>query len=184
MVIRRIAEIGRVGGKITHYGRQVLAWTVCALALGAGGAVAAPYAQPGQALQSGHEWAMQPLVRAGLCGQDDGPCPEYERPRIAHTVHTRRWEPEPEPPVYEERTIIQRAPDCVEDRVAVRTHVVHETTAPLRSPETFDEPCGIRCWYKRLRAGYCGRGCDYYRFRMTQFPGGRLGSDRIQVACR
>jgi hypothetical protein len=26
--------------------------------------------------------------------------------------------------------------------------------------------CGIRCWYWRLRYGYCGPGCDYYRFRL------------------
>ncbi len=55
------------------------------------------------------------------------------------------------------------------------------STAPR---ETYDEPCGVKCWYWRLRAGYCGRGCDYYRFRMTQFREGPLGPHRVHVACR
>lgn len=38
--------------------------------------------------------------------------------------------------------------------------------------------CGIRCWYWRLRHGYCGPGCDYYRYRMHHY-----GKDRSQYAC-
>jgi hypothetical protein len=78
-------------------------------------------------------------------------------------------------------------PDCVQERYAAHTEVVIERPVireTYRSVETYDEPCGVRCWYKRLRAGYCGRGCDYYRFRMTQFPEGRLRHRRTQVACR
>jgi hypothetical protein len=26
--------------------------------------------------------------------------------------------------------------------------------------------CGVRCWYKRLTSGYCGRGCEYYLYRI------------------
>jgi hypothetical protein len=33
------------------------------------------------------------------------------------------------------------------------------------------DSCGIRCWYWRLRHGYCGPGCAYYRFRMYHFEG-------------
>jgi hypothetical protein len=28
------------------------------------------------------------------------------------------------------------------------------------------DACGIRCWYWRLRHGYCGPGCEYYRYRL------------------
>jgi len=45
--------------------------------------------------------------------------------------------------------------------------------APDDCPETEVEElrgtpsgCGIRCWYWRLRQGYCGPGCDYYSYRL------------------
>lgn len=25
--------------------------------------------------------------------------------------------------------------------------------------------CGSLCWYRRLKSGYCGHGCDYYQYR-------------------
>lgn len=28
------------------------------------------------------------------------------------------------------------------------------------------DACGIRCWYWRMRHGYCGPGCEYYRYRL------------------
>ena len=31
------------------------------------------------------------------------------------------------------------------------------------------DSCGIRCWYWRLRHGYCGPGCEYYRYRMYHY---------------
>jgi hypothetical protein len=31
------------------------------------------------------------------------------------------------------------------------------------------DSCGIRCWYWRLRHGYCGPGCVYYLYRMYQW---------------
>jgi hypothetical protein len=45
--------------------------------------------------------------------------------------------------------------------------------------------CGVRCWYRRIREGHCGRGCDYYMFRLRHFPSGRFvaGSDQ-RVVCR
>lgn len=50
--------------------------------------------------------------------------------------------------------------------------------APDACPETEVERlrknpsvCGIRCWYWRLRYGYCGPGCEYYRYRLNR----RLG---------
>lgn len=45
--------------------------------------------------------------------------------------------------------------------------------------------CGIRCWYRRIRDGHCGRGCDYYMFRLRHFPAGRFGEQHTRrVACR
>jgi hypothetical protein len=182
MVIRDNAGIRRFWQKISKSGRQALVWMVCAVSVSAGDALAAPYAQPGQAFQSWHERALAPVIRAGLCGENGEPCPAYEpSPYAARPAHASRWEPEPY--LHEEKAVVHAKPDCVEERYAARAYPVHETAVTYRSAETYEEPCGIRCWYKRLRAGYCGRGCDYYRFRMTQVPEGRRG-DRVQVACR
>jgi hypothetical protein len=50
--------------------------------------------------------------------------------------------------------------------------------APDACPETEVERlrknpsvCGIRCWYWRLRYGYCGPGCEYYRYRLNRQVG-------------
>jgi hypothetical protein len=43
--------------------------------------------------------------------------------------------------------------------------------------------CGIRCWYWRLRHGYCGPGCEWYRYwanERTSPPGPR----HPRYACR
>ena len=161
MVIRDNAKFRRFWRKIVPSGRQALVWLVCATSFSAWGALAVPHALPGQALQSWHEWAARPVIRAGLCTEDDEPCPAYEpNPNKTRPVHARRWEPEPYR--YEERAVIPPKPDCVEERYAAHTHAVREIAVPRHSEETYEEPCGIRCWYKRLRAGYCGRGCDYY----------------------
>jgi hypothetical protein len=47
----------------------------------------------------------------------------------------------------------------------------YEIVEVLPVPEPYDyDPyrgygCGVRCWYKRLTSGYCGRGCEYYLYR-------------------
>ena len=43
------------------------------------------------------------------------------------------------------------------------------------------DSCGIRCWYWRLRHGYCGPGCEYYRYRMYHF--GKDGYHHPRYAC-
>ena len=182
MVIRDNAEIRRFWRKIANAGRQALALMVCAVSLSAGGAFAAPYAQPGEAFRSWDEWAARPVIKAGLCGDGVEPCPAYEPRPYARPAHARRWEPEPY--IHDDRRVIIEKPDCAEEPHLVQTHVVRETVLPHPPAELDDDVCGIKCWYKRLRAGYCGRGCDYYRFRMTQFPEGRLDTDRVRVACR
>ena len=45
------------------------------------------------------------------------------------------------------------------------------------------DACGIRCWYWRLRHGYCGPGCAYYRFRMYHFEG-KPGHRHPYYACQ
>lgn len=35
-----------------------------------------------------------------------------------------------------------------------------------------DQNCGVMCWYKRVRAGYCGHGCDVYRERVSFYGNG------------
>jgi hypothetical protein len=35
-----------------------------------------------------------------------------------------------------------------------------------------DEKCGFLCWYRRIRAGYCGHGCDWYRERVSFYGSG------------
>lgn len=41
---------------------------------------------------------------------------------------------------------------------------------PVPEPYSYDPyrdfRCGVRCWYKRLTSGYCGRGCEYYLYRI------------------
>ena len=175
MVVRDNSGIRRFWQKFAHSGMRALVCMVWAICFGAGSAQAAPYATPGPAFQSWHEWVARPVIRAG-----------YEPgPYAARPVHARRWEPEPVPYAHEP-AVSHAKPDCVEEHPVVRAHAdaVHETAAIDRSPETYDEPCGVKCWYWRLRAGYCGRGCDYYRFRMTQFREGPLGPHRVHVACR
>ncbi|ADP71392.1 hypothetical protein Rvan_2167 [Rhodomicrobium vannielii ATCC 17100] len=35
------------------------------------------------------------------------------------------------------------------------------------------DDCGVFCWYKRVRSGYCGHGCDTYRERVRYETGYR-----------
>ena len=172
MVIPDNSGIRRFWQNIECSGRKALVWMMCALSLSAGSALAAPDAQPGQAFQSWHKFAAPPVIRAGY-----EPSPYAVRP-----VHARRLEPGPGPYIHEPQVSDAKL-DCVEEHSVVRTHTVRDTTIN-RSPITYEEPCGVKCWYARLREGYCGRGCDYYRFRMTRFPEGPLNSGRAQVACR
>jgi hypothetical protein len=176
--MRNYVEFRRFLREIAYAGGGAMVLMVCVASFGAASAWAAPYAQPGQAFRSWHEWTAVPVIRAA-CGDYGEPCSGHER----RTLHARHWEPEPEPePYIREERVIPVKPDCVEERYVVRTQV--EPVPVRRVEETADEWCGIKCWYRRLRAGYCGRGCDYYRFRMTEFPSGRLGVDRVRVACR
>jgi hypothetical protein len=181
MVIRNKVGICRFWRHVAGPARQVVCWMLCALSLSAGAALAVPQAAPGVALSSWKALAAGLVISAGFC-EEGGPCPAYEPgPYAAGPVHARRWEPAPEPYV-EEHTPVPAKPDCIEERYAAHPYAGGRPTVPLHS-EDYDESCGIKCWYRKLRDGYCGRGCDYYRFRMTQFREGRLGGG-VHVACR
>jgi hypothetical protein len=181
MVIRDNAEIYWVWRKRANADARLL-WMVFAAFLNIGAAQALPVAQPGQGAQSAQDGAAHGVIRTGFCPEDE-PCPVQD-PAFYPPRHVRRSDPEPGPYRRQEPDIVRATPDCAEERYAVQTHVTHEAAEPRRSAEPYDEPCGVKCWYHRLRAGYCGRGCDYYRFRMTQFPEGRLGDDQLRLACR
>jgi hypothetical protein len=183
MMIRGKVQFFRFWHDVARVGSSALFCALCALACSAGGAIAVPYAQPGLGVPSLQSDAARPVIRAGLCGEGRDPCPAYEpSPYAAAPDRARRWQPAPEPyPV--EHTVVEAKPDCAEARYAAHPYTAYDASIFHRPRVTYEEPCGIKCWYQRLRAGYCGRGCDYYRFRMTQFPEGRLG-DEVQVACR
>ena len=65
-----------------------------------------------------------------------------------------------EQPVHSEPHIVT---ECEEGYEIVEVH-------PLPTPYHYDpyrrDPCGVRCWYRRLTSGYCGHGCEYYLYRI------------------
>jgi hypothetical protein len=93
-----------------------------------------------------------------------------------------RWEPEARP--------IPDVPcERAEYRPRVYAYAYRTEPEPVIRERTFieegdDEYCGVRCWYRRIRQGHCGRGCDYYQFRLNHFPSGRFYADRpVRVVC-
>lgn len=53
--------------------------------------------------------------------------------------------------------------ECEEGYEIVEVHPVPE---PYYYDPRRQYPCGVRCWYHRLTSGYCGRGCEYYLYRL------------------
>ncbi|HEY7646495.1 MAG TPA: hypothetical protein VH858_15755 [Hyphomicrobiales bacterium] len=152
-----------------------------------GAALALPGAVPAAALERTAEaGAGLPVIRTAGCRDGGSPClddgpPPYEPPR----GRVSRWEPAPERHGGPYEPAVQEEP-CLEDRRPSRNYVYHAPAPPpLRGYEGYEERwCGVRCWYRRLREGYCGRGCDYYRFRLTEFPEGKLSNYRRRYACK
>lgn len=75
------------------------------------------------------------------------------------------------PPYYEDvpHENEKHGPPPCQNTVPHEKHHVSNT-----SERSYDTGCGIRCWYWRLRKGYCGRGCDYYQFRSYDYRNGQL----------
>ncbi len=135
---------------------------------------------------AGYGRIEMPLVRSGYCPDDGRPCPDDVPPRYAEApANGPDWRPDRHvyPP--------QDGPDgCPPERYERHAYAgAPGEPAPPPPPgyggPPWEEWCGVRCWYRRLRAGYCGRGCDYYRFRMYEFPEGKLGRyGGRRVVCR
>lgn len=125
------------------------------------------------------------LIRAGLCPDgsegclDDAQAPQYAPPARPNYLR-------PDPAPYYEQARPETLPPCEEKRYAAYAFQPHEP--PPHKPyyeEELKGPCGVRCWYRRLSSGYCGRGCDYYLYRLNKFPESKSGGYRHKrLACR
>jgi hypothetical protein len=141
-----------------------------------------------------HAQTGQDLIRVGVCSDGSYGCSDHpRRPAPPPDGHVSRWEPYPGPPVepyyttdeYELPPHIEPLPPC--EPVEYASHGYVRDALPPREPYIgYDEDyCGVRCWYRRLKAGYCGRGCDYYNYRLHAYQPGslrRYGPNRF--ACR
>jgi hypothetical protein len=126
------------------------------------------------------------LLRAGLCADGSYDCPDYVPARdYPPRDHANRWAPPPGH--YEPEGHYEEQPPCEEPepRYAAHSFVEHVDPPPHLHEGDWDALCGVRCWYRRLRAGYCGRGCDYYRYRLNEHPEGiLLARGERRLACR
>lgn len=172
IMIRQVADVCRIAKSVLGGGSVWLLGMAAIMLLQVAGAGAVP----GPGAYAAANAAGLPLLQVRQCA-DGRPCPDYVDapvPREYPVGYDR--DPPPYPP--------QDHEDCIEDPHAARLYPVRTPPAPYYGDPMREEPCGIRCWYQRLRAGYCGRGCDYYRYRMTAFPEGHLGDGPRRVACR
>jgi hypothetical protein len=178
-MIRDKAQLFR---RLARFGALLVISAACAVCWNAGEAWAAPYAQHGRAVPDWRAWSASPVMPVGLCDQDGEPCPGYRHP-AARPAYAGRWDPAPERYVDERPPSPPPPPDCAQDPYVAQGYTV-APVAPPPAVDQYGELCGVKCWYNRLREGYCGRGCDYYRFRMTRFPEGPLYQGGVRVTCR
>jgi hypothetical protein len=185
-MVRQSSIIRRVKRFVFHRRAQQFLLAIC-LSMGpAGGASAGgPASLIGAAGQAINSNAGALLLRTGLCADGSYDCPDYPpaRARARHD-HAYRWAP---PPGHHEPEGYRDEPPCEErkSRYAAHRFVEHVEPPPYLYEGEWDALCGVRCWYKRLRAGYCGRGCDYYRYRLNDHPEGTLYAHRERrLACR
>jgi hypothetical protein len=111
------------------------------------------------------------LTPAGYCregyecgGRDAPPSPQYHARGSEYEEHyDKGWYARPE---RHERHV---ETECEEEYEVVEV-------LPIPEPYHYDPhrgySCGVRCWYKRLTSGYCGRGCEYYLYRIGRSRGG------------
>lgn len=134
------------------------------------------------------------LIRVGVCSDGSYGCSDHvRRPPPPPDPHVSRWERYPGPPAeptysrdgYDLPSHIEPLPPCEPVEYASRGYARDALPPPEPYMDYGEDYCGVRCWYRRLKAGYCGRGCDYYRYRLHAYPTGslrRYGSNRF--ACR
>ncbi len=136
-------------------------WAWCLALVLAAGVLSSPLASaapiPAETFAAA---GASPLTPVGACAEpDDCPteidiAPPYPAPNYRDDPIAREIEKLGPPPAY----------PCEDEKV------VHGRRA---SPDA--DACGIRCWYWRLRHGYCGPGCAYYKYRFYSFPEGKPG---------
>jgi hypothetical protein len=162
---------------LRRHGRSVLL-TLCAVAIQTAGANALTATAPVAGLEAAATTGNSAAVLLAAYCDRGRPCPDDEpeaRPSRPYKVGPPVEVPCDEAPL--PRAYTYRA-DPPQGYVERRAYEEEDVVRDERS-------CGIRCWYRRIREGYCGRGCDYYLFRLRHFPSGRFGdhTDR-RVACR
>lgn len=158
---------------LRRHWRSVLL-TLCAAAIQTAEANALTAASPVAGLAAAAtEAGPSALQRAAYC-ERGRPCPDDEPESRPYKVGPPVEVPCDEAPM--PRVYAYRAdpPQGYVERRGYEEEEVRE-----------ERVCGVRCWYRRIREGHCGRGCDYYLFRLRHFPSGRFGvhSER-RVACR
>lgn len=156
---------------------RLVVLTLCAAAIQAAGANALTATAPVAGLEAAAAEAGPAALQSAAYCERGRPCPDDEpeaRPSRPYTVGPPVEVPCDEAPLPRVYTYRADPPQGYVERRAYEEDVAQD-----------ERYCGIRCWYRRIREGYCGRGCDYYLFRLRHFPSGRFGdhSER-RVACR
>jgi hypothetical protein len=117
---------------------------------------------------------LQP-VRGRPCPEPCPDCADCDPEIEPYPARPARRAPVYDDPIAREIERIEPVadPDCETDSYVERRRTSSDNAGM----------CGIRCWYWRLRNGYCGPGCEYYNYRMFRHnaPG---GSRVARHACR
>ena len=136
-------------------------WALCLALVLAAGVFSAPGATAAPLLSQGFgPAAASPLTATGACAEPDD-CPtEID---IAPPYPAAGYRDDP---IAREIEKLGPAPayPCEGDTIV---------RGRRASPDA--DACGIRCWYWRLRHGYCGPGCAYYKYRFHNYPEGKPG---------
>lgn len=132
-----------------------------------------------------------PGAYAGLCPDGRPGCPDH-RPDPQYALPAQAYTAPDAPPRYYQPAASETLPPCDEKQYAAYGFQQY-APKPYEAPEphgpyvteTVKEWCGVGCWYRRLTSGFCGRGCDYYLYRLNKFPEGTLPKyHHKKVACR
>jgi hypothetical protein len=102
---------------------------------------------------------MNVTLARGACGEASSHAPYRDwRPRR----HSHEGEDCVPPADFRRRAYDDYPPRArIDDRL-------DDYPPPRRRDERADPPppyCDAGCWFRRMKAGYCGHGCEYYRYR-------------------
>ena len=129
------------------------------------------------AVSPSHAFQLSSSVQARSrgAGADALPRPIGGPPCVGSCAETRYAERGYDP-IAREIERLEPAPppgSCEEDPHIERRRVIPDSSGL----------CGIRCWYWRMRHGYCGPGCEYYRYWANERTG-HPGPRHPRHACR